>query len=103
MLQLFVRFWAPLGTLVAALLMVSRVSYPHITKQILRGRRPFSVIVQLVLALFVIALTKELAFFLLFWGYALSGVLRYALFRVARPKSSSLTDLGPAQRPGIHR
>src|SRR5205085_4963195 len=30
---------APLGALVVALLMVSRVPYPHLTKQILRGRR----------------------------------------------------------------
>jgi CDP-diacylglycerol--serine O-phosphatidyltransferase len=101
MLQMFVRVWAPLGTLLAALLMVSRVAYPHITKQILRGRRPFSVLVQVVLALFVIALTQELAFFLLFWGYALSGLIRHLLFRVARHKSSSLTEMEPAQRPGI--
>jgi CDP-diacylglycerol--serine O-phosphatidyltransferase len=102
MLQMFVRVWAPLGTLLAALLMVSRVSYPHITKQILRGRRPFSVLVQVVLALFVIALTQELAFFLLFWGYAISGLIRHLLFRLARHKSSSLTEMEPAQRPGIH-
>ncbi len=101
MLQMFARVWAPLGTLLAALLMVSRIAYPHITKQVLRGRRPFSVLVQVVLALFVIALTQELAFFLLFWGYALSGLIRHLLFRVARHKSS-LTDVEPAQRPGIH-
>ncbi len=46
MMHSFVRVWAPLGTLAAALLMVSRVSYPHVTKQVLRGRRPFSVLVQ---------------------------------------------------------
>lgn len=101
MMQAFVRVWAPLGTLAVALLMVSRVSYPHITKQILRGRRPFSVIVQLVLALFIIALVPELACFLLFWGYALSGVARYLLFRLAREKSSR-TELEPKQEPGIH-
>ena len=102
MLQMFVRVWAPLGTLLAALLMVSRVAYPHITKQILRGRRPFSVLVQVVLALFVIGLTQELAFFLLFWGYAVSGLIRHLLFRLARQKSSSLSEMEPAQRPGIH-
>jgi CDP-diacylglycerol--serine O-phosphatidyltransferase len=100
MMQAFVRVWAPLGTLIAALLMVSRASYPHVTKQILHGRRPFSVIVQLVLALFIIALTPHLAFFLLFWGYAFSGLIRHVLFRVARRKSS-LTDLESAREPGI--
>ena len=90
-----------LYTLAAALLMVSRVSYPHITKQILRGRRPFSVLVQLVLALFLVALTPDLACFLLFWGYALSGLARHILLRLARDKSS-LTELEPQQEPGIH-
>src|SRR5437868_6884244 len=33
-----VKYWAPLGGLAVALLMVSRVSYPHLTKQVLRGR-----------------------------------------------------------------
>jgi hypothetical protein len=81
--------------------MVSRVSYPHVTKQILRGRRPFSVIVQLVLAVFVIGLTQELAFFLLFWGYTLSGLVRHVLLRVSRNKSS-LADVEPARDPRFH-
>lgn len=93
-----VHVWAPLGTLIAALLMVSRVSYPHITKQILRGRRSFSVLVQVVLALFLFALMPSLACFLLFWGYALSGLLRHLLFRTVRGKSS-LTELEPPNEP----
>jgi phosphatidylserine synthase len=96
-----VRIWAPLGTLLAALLMVSRVPYPHITKQILRGRRSFSVLVQVVLALFLVALMPWLACLLIFWGYALSGLLRYLLYRSFRSKSS-LTELEPNKRPGIH-
>ncbi len=100
MMHAFVRVWAPLGTLLVALLMVSRVSYPHITKQILRGRRSFSVVVQVVLALFIIALIPYLACFLLFWGYALSGLVRHLLFRVAR-NPAPLPE--PTQEPGIHR
>jgi CDP-diacylglycerol--serine O-phosphatidyltransferase len=97
-----VRVWAPLGTLIAALLMVSRVPYPHITKQILRGRRSFSVLVQVVLAFFLVALVPSFACFLIFWGYALSGLLRRLLYRTLRDKSS-LTDLEPNKEPGIHR
>ncbi len=91
----FVGVWAPLGTLLAALLMVSRVSYPHITKQILRGRRSFSVLVQVVLALFLIARMPSLACFLLFWGYALSGLLRHVLVRIMRGAEAG-------KEPGIH-
>ncbi len=92
-----VRVWAPLGTLIVALLMVSRVPYPHITKQILRGRRSFSVVVQVVLALFLAALMPPLACILIFWGYALSGLLRHLLYRALRGKS-----LEPNKEPGIH-
>lgn len=92
-----VRVWAPLATLLAALLMVSRVPYPHITKQILRGRRSFRVLVQVVLALFLIALMPSLACFLIFWGYALSGLVRHILYRALREKS-----LEPNKEPGIH-
>jgi CDP-diacylglycerol---serine O-phosphatidyltransferase len=96
-----VRVWAPLCTLLAALLMVSRVPYPHITKQILRGRRSFSVLVQVVLALFLVALVPWLACLLIFWGYALSGLMRYILYRTLRSKSS-LTELEANKEPGIH-
>lgn len=98
----FVGVWAPLGTLLAALLMVSRVSYPHITKQILRGRRSFSVLVQVVLVLFLIARMPSFACFLIFWGYALSGLLRYVLFRTVG-KNSTLTDLDTSKEPITHR
>jgi CDP-diacylglycerol--serine O-phosphatidyltransferase len=95
MMSAIVRVWAPLGTLIAALLMVSRVSYPHITKQILRGRSSFSVLVQVVLALFLVALMPSLACFLLFWGYALSGLLRHVLLRIVRGAE-------PPKEPQIH-
>lgn len=97
-----VRIWAPLATLIAALLMVSRVPYPHITKQILRGRRSFSVLVQVVLALFLVALVPSLACLLIFWGYALSGLMRYVLYRALRDKSS-LAELEPNKGPGMHQ
>src|SRR5262249_30610456 len=37
LLLAFVKFGAPLGALLVALLMVSRVGYPHVPKQLLRG------------------------------------------------------------------
>ncbi len=57
--------------LVVALLMVSRVPYPHVTKQMFRGRRPVGHLIQLLLAALIILLLKEVALILVFWGYAL--------------------------------
>jgi CDP-diacylglycerol--serine O-phosphatidyltransferase len=79
-----VHFVAPLGTLVVALLMVSRVGYPHATKQVLRGRRHFSQVVQLVLAVFLLVLLRELSLVVLFWGYALYFPARYLVLQALR-------------------
>jgi CDP-diacylglycerol--serine O-phosphatidyltransferase len=83
-LRTLIEVWAPLGALAVALLMVSRVPYPHLTKQILRGRRPFSHLIQVILAAFVIVLIQDLALVLLFWIYALAMPGRYLWARSSR-------------------
>jgi CDP-diacylglycerol--serine O-phosphatidyltransferase len=87
--QPFVDVWAPSGALLVALLMVSRVAYPHMTKQLLRARRPFRFLVQALLVIFVIALAPALAFCLLFWLYALNGLVRHILVRRLRDDALS--------------
>lgn len=82
--------FAPVGTLAAALLMVSRFSYPHVVNQLLRRRRSFSVIVQVVLAVCFLWIVQEQAPFLMFWGYALYAPARYAV-RVARGGAAPAT------------
>jgi CDP-diacylglycerol---serine O-phosphatidyltransferase len=82
--QTAIQILAPLGGLAVALLMVSRLPYPHLTRQILRGRRPFSHLVQVVVALFVIVTVRDLALVLLFWIYALAVPLRYLWLRSYR-------------------
>lgn len=96
MLHLFVRLWAPLGSLVAALLMVSHFSYPHFSRQLIRGRKQFGHVVQAVLLVAVIALTPQLAFFLLFWAYALMAPVRSLVVQVRRRREL------PEHTPGLH-
>jgi CDP-diacylglycerol--serine O-phosphatidyltransferase len=83
-METFVSIWTPVGALIAALLMVSGFSYPHLTKQLLRGRKQLGFIVQAILVMAVVALAPHLAFFLLFWSYALLGPLRYVLTQARR-------------------
>jgi CDP-diacylglycerol--serine O-phosphatidyltransferase len=83
-LRQVVNYWAPVGTLAVALLMVSRFSYPHLAKQLLRGRKRFSHVVQIVLIVFVIAMFRELALVVSFWVYALSVPLWSACSRALR-------------------
>jgi CDP-diacylglycerol--serine O-phosphatidyltransferase len=91
----FVSVWAPIGAFVAALLMVSRFPYPHITRQLLRGRRQFGFVVQAVGVLTLVALTPNLALFLLFWSYALLGPIRSLRLHARR-------HAVPEHTPGLH-
>jgi CDP-diacylglycerol---serine O-phosphatidyltransferase len=78
-----IQICAPLGALTVALLMVSRVSYPHLTRQIL-GRRPFRHLVQIVVAFAILWLVPDLTLTLVFWFYALAFPLRYLWARSFR-------------------
>jgi CDP-diacylglycerol--serine O-phosphatidyltransferase len=94
-----VTAWAPVGALMVAILMVSRVPYPHATKQLLRGRRRLSHLVELLLLLAVTIVTHELALFLLFWGYTLGMPVRYLIVRALRPATKpGLDDAVPSPR-----
>ncbi|MBY0527297.1 MAG: CDP-diacylglycerol--serine O-phosphatidyltransferase [Gemmataceae bacterium] len=82
-----VEVWATLGALAVGLLMVSQVPYPHMTKQLLRGKRHFNHLIQLVLAGFVIFMLRELALIVIFWGYVLAGVVQVVLQQARRTKA----------------
>src|SRR5262249_53902285 len=82
----YVKLCAPFGALVGALLSVARLPYPHFTNQVLRGRRSFRFVVQIVLLVFLLALTREIGIFLAFWGYALQAPIRHLLFRGLRAR-----------------
>jgi CDP-diacylglycerol--serine O-phosphatidyltransferase len=78
--------WATVGAFAVALLMVSQVSYPHLTKGILRGGRTTVPLILTTLTLLILA--REGAVALLFWGYALVGVGRYIAAKVVRRDKS---------------
>ncbi len=69
-----------LGAFVVALLMVSPVPYPHLTKGMLRGRKATPL---LLIAAILLVLARELALVLMFWGYALGGLVNHVAARVA--------------------
>jgi CDP-diacylglycerol--serine O-phosphatidyltransferase len=75
---------AMVGALAAALLMVSRVPYPHLTKQILRGRKPFNHLIYVILVAVILVLIRELALVPLFWLYALSMPVVHMWMRMLR-------------------
>jgi phosphatidylserine synthase len=78
--------WAVGGAFLVALLMVSAVPYPHLTKQILRGGR--RAVTLALPAAFLLLFFRELAIVVLFWGYALTGMARHVLARAARRRET---------------
>ena len=93
----FIRIWGLIGTFAVALLMVSRYSYPHLANQLLRGRRHFSHLIQVILVVGLLFITYEIALFVLFWGYALVMPLRQMLIHAL--KSTEDVDEGELDDP----
>jgi len=87
-MESFLEVWATAGAVFVAVLMVSNVAYPHLTKQMLRGkrRRPAALLPMALLA--GIAL-QEAALVVLFWSYAVSFLARAIWIRVM-PRESEV-------------
>lgn len=81
--QAIIKFAAPLGALLVALLMVSNLPYPHLDRM-MRGKRNFGFIVQIVVMLCILVLVRELAMLIIFWAYALNAPIRYVLIDLPR-------------------
>jgi phosphatidylserine synthase len=93
MVERLVEIWAPVGGLLVALLMVSNIPYPHVTKQVLRGRRHFGHLIEVVLVGFIILLARELALILAFWVYALGLPVRWFVLRQLRRHGRAVPSL----------
>lgn len=71
----------PFAALAAGALMVSRIRYPHVVNQYLRGKKPFGYLIRAVGMLVVVIYFFELALLLVFWLFALSGIIKWAYSR----------------------
>ena len=60
-----------------ALLMVSRVPYPHLVNQLFRGRRSFNHIVSVVFALVAVMIIRSYSVPMICCAFVLLGPLRY--------------------------
>ena len=77
----------PLGAVGIALLMVSRVPYPHLAQTLLRGRRSFAQVVAIVFAITIIATVRWYAVPVLCVSYAALPPLRFALLSLRRTRT----------------
>ena len=73
----------PFLALGISVLMVSRIRYPHILNQYLRGKKPFAYLIRMLLLLaFVICATIPVALVVIFCGFAANSFVKWLCFRV---------------------
>jgi CDP-diacylglycerol---serine O-phosphatidyltransferase len=77
-----VKFAVPIVTLVVAFLMVSRLRYPHFVNQLFSGRRSRKHLLQILVALVLIALVPGAVLFLVFAYFAFAAPAIAAYHRV---------------------
>ncbi len=77
----------PAITLLCALAMVSTIRYPHIINRGLRGRKPFSVLVQIVIPIIMAIWCLQVALAICFTTYTVYGPIA-ALTKKMRHKKA---------------
>lgn len=75
----FINIWLIVGSFMAALLMVSPFSYPHLTKHLLKKKYTLPIIFVLLLATPIFFYSQALLVFAVFWIYALNSPVRQVL------------------------
>ena len=77
----------PFFALTVAVLMVSRIRYPHIVNVYLRGKQPFDYLIRVLFFLGLVVCLKQTALFLIFTVYAGGSLLKWFYSKLTRQKS----------------
>jgi len=86
----------PFLVLAVAVLMVSRIRYPHIINQYIKGKKPFTHLIRLLFLLFLIWWSRQVALVLFFCGFAASSVVKWLYYKVIRKRETILPALEEA-------
>ncbi len=77
----------PFLTLGISVLMVSRIRYPHILNQYIRGKKPFAHLIRALLFLGLVIWNRQTALVLIFCGFAASSLVKWFYYKVIRKRS----------------
>ncbi len=88
----------PVFSLCVAGLMVSRIRYPHLVNQYLKGKKPISHLIWLLVAIGIVLWNRQLALLLLFVGFAVSGPVKWLYLKLSHKQEGlpTLSTQGPA-------
>lgn len=68
------------------ILMISRIRYPHLVNQYLRGKKPFNHLIWILILIVTLFWNLQLALVVIFAGFALSGCIRWSYYRFGKGK-----------------
>jgi CDP-diacylglycerol--serine O-phosphatidyltransferase len=77
----------PFLALGVAVLMVSRIRYPHILNQYIKGKKPFAHLIRALLFLALCIWSRQAALVLIFCGFAASGFTKWFYYKVIRKRT----------------
>ncbi len=77
-----VMYSLPFLALWMAVLMVSRIRYPHILNQYIKGKKPFAHLIRVLLLLGLIIWSRQAVLVLIFCGFAVGGFAKWFYYRV---------------------
>jgi len=81
----FASVWTlPVITLMAAILMVTRIPYPHIVNRVLRGKKQFSTFLLVVFVVLLVIWNIQLAMALGFCVFVVYGLIHWLITRLIR-------------------
>ena len=83
----------PFLVLGLAILMVSRIRYPHILNQYIKGKKPFAHLIRVLLFLLFVIWSRQAALVLIFCGFAASSFVKWFYYKVIRRREPVLPSL----------
>ncbi len=88
----------PFLVLAVAVLMVSRIRYPHILNQYIKGKKPFAHLIRVLLFLALCIWSRQAALVLIFCGFAASSFAKWFYYKVIRKRTPIVqyASSGPA-------
>ena len=94
-----IMFALPFVALGVAVLMVSRIRYPHVLNVYLRGKKPLAHFIWLLLAIGVIIWNLQAALVLIFCGFAVSAFAKWLYYKVLRSFFPTRQEAQPSKVP----
>ena len=87
----------PFAALASAVLMVSRITYPHVLNQYIRGKKPFAHFIKVLLLLGLIIWSGQTALVIMFCGFAAAGFAKWLYYRILGPRFAIRRQLRTAE------